>query len=124
MEDQVDIKIRARRSKNVKNEVTTLQTIINPFIEHTIEQDLPQIEHHAELFEKLDDSEKEVLYTLVFDGKTLDYYYGSYITTYQLYIISQQNNNNLSISLNSFIQVISSRIINAIRNNQKTSGVK
>ncbi|SIP86027.1 Hypothetical protein PACV_314 [Pacmanvirus A23] len=119
MENEVDIKIRARRSKKVKNEPVQLQTIINPFIEHTLENDLSQIEYHAELFEKLDNNEKEVLYALVFDNKTLDYYYGSYITTYQLFTIAQQNNNNLAITLNSFIQVISARIINIIRRNRE-----
>ena len=110
-DETFDIKIRSRRSKKPDNKRMLPR---NPVTEHTIDDDLPYIRKYAEMYKSINPSEQELLNKFVFDNKSIEYYYGSYVTTYQMFVMAHSSNNELSIALMSLLHAISFKIVETI----------
>lgn len=108
--------IRARRSKKPRKVANN--GLRNPLTDHTIDDDLPYIVEYAGKYAELDPKMREILDSYVFKNHSLDYYYGSYVSTYQDFVMAHQSNNDLAPALMTKIYTISSRIVEVINANK------
>lgn len=104
---------RSRRSKSSRSGNKT-PTLRNPLVDHTIDDDLKYIREYASKYTELDDNVRERLDQYVFDGKDLQYYYGAYVATYQLFVMGFMSNNDMTSVMTSMIYVLSHRIVNLL----------
>lgn len=105
--------IRARRSKNARG---TNSPQRNPLLDHTLENDLNDIREYAKKYMEIDERTRELLDMYVFKHKTLDYYYGSYVSAYQMFTMAFTSNNEITPALMSLIHAISYRIVETLDN--------
>lgn len=116
-----NLNIRARRSKKPRSAKKIDEPAMrNPLLDHTLDDDLPFIREYAKLYESIPDEIKKVLNMYSFEGKSLEYYYGSYVATYQAFVMAYQAQNDIAPALMSLVHARSACIIKALeekRNN-------
>lgn len=100
--------IKARRSKRAR---PSQRNIRNPLLDHTIDEDLPEIRRLAAKYAEMDSKMKSVIDLYVFPGKTLDYYYGAYMNSYQLFTMAYMSNNDIAPTIMCLIHTICHRIV-------------
>lgn len=108
--NELNLGIKARRSKKLNNYKKPLDAR-NPLTNHTLDDDLPYIQQYSKMYDEVPSDMKNVLEMYIFEGKSLDYYYGCYVTAYQMFVMAYQSSNDISPALMSFIHAISSRIV-------------
>ncbi len=101
--------IRARRSKTtkLKKHPSAIET-------HTLDDDLPFIRDYAKKYEEIDPNTRKVLERYIFPGQTLDYYYGSYIATFQLFTMAHMSKNEMAAAIMGLVHTISHKIVSMI----------
>ena len=115
--------IRARRSKNARGVYSTDSTAStdktaspqrNPLLDHTLEDDLQDIREYAKKYMEIDERTREYLEIYVFKHKSLDYYYGSYVSAYQMFTMAFTSDNEIAPALMMLIHAISHRIVETL----------
>ncbi len=100
--------IKSRRSKSSRG---TNQKLRDPLTEHTLESDLEDIKNYAKKYEEIEEGVRKHLDLYIFKGKSLEYYYGAYVTAYQLFVMAYMSKNEISPSIHWIIHAISNRIV-------------
>jgi hypothetical protein len=92
----------------------------NPILDHTLDDDLPNIREYCELFKKLPLNIREGLKIYVFEDKSIDYYYGCYVAYYQAFVIADMaKNETIAESLQWLVWAISAKIISVLNKSKK-----
>lgn len=100
--------IRARRSR------TTNLRKNNAITDHTLDDDLVMIREYAKRYDDTDPDVRKILDKYVFPGKTLDYYYGNYISMFHAFVMAHQSKNEMAPALVGILHAISKKIVTTI----------
>jgi hypothetical protein len=83
----------------------------NPITDHILEDELPAIRKYAEQFATLDQRSREILSLYVIDGRDINYYYGNYVTAFQIFaVLFSANAAELSVPVGGIIQAVAAKI--------------
>lgn len=110
--------IKSRKSKSTDSPAK-LDKFRHPLTNHTIDDDLKEIREFARKYEEIDSALKVGLSAYIFTGKTLDYYYGAYVTTYQMFVMAFTSENEIAPTLMYVLHAISYRIVTLLDSAKK-----
>lgn len=95
-------KTRSIKPPNYKN---------NPITGHSIDTDMEFIRSYAKEYSKIPEETQNALLIYIPKNKSLDYYYGTYVSFYQMFTIAMTARNDLAPSIQLFIFVSCHRIV-------------
>lgn len=113
------ISMKPTHKRSHRSKATTAGIAANAITDHTLESDLPSMRRFAESFTKLTEGEREALKQYMLPGvalietpaRALDFYYGMYISAFQMYTMAYMSQNPMAPALRSLTHCIAARVV-------------
>jgi hypothetical protein len=100
-----------RRNRSKKGDSGVPVKIRNPLLDYTLDEDLKTISLFADKYKMLDEKMQLAINQYVFEDKPIEYYHGSFVATYQLFLMADQAKNDMASPIMTLLCAICFRIM-------------